>query len=61
MDFDLIKEIRELGGIRRGKTMSRKILFLLLMILFLFIAGIISYALVIRCMFIDGSISVGSL
>jgi hypothetical protein len=45
----------------RGKKMSRKILFLLLVISFLFIAGIISYALVIRYMFIDGSISVGSL
>ncbi len=49
------------GEIGRGKTMSRKILFFLLMILLLFIAGIISYALVIRCMFIDGSISVGFL
>jgi hypothetical protein len=49
------------GEIGRGKKMSRKILFLLLVILFLFIAGIISYALVIRYMFVDGSISVGSL
>lgn len=46
------------GETGRGKKMSRKILFLLQVILLLFIAGIISYALVIRYMSIDGSISV---